>query len=95
MCSHSLLYYLEHDVWLGMTDVVNGDWRWIYDQAAPNYKLWYPGMPHSASHANSKDRNCARMLSHHNGKWYDCPCGHTLPYICESNFCKFIILFCR
>ena len=95
MFSHSLFYYPEHDVWLGMTDVVNGDWRWIYDQATPNYKLWYPGMPHSASHANSKDRNCALMLSHHNGKWYDYPCGRTLPYICESNFCKFIILFCR
>ena len=95
MFSHSLFYYLEHDVWLGMTDVVNGDWRWIYDQTTPNYKFWYPGMPHGASNAKSKDRNCALMLNGNSGKWYDYPCGRNRPFICESNFCKFIILFCR
>ena len=95
MISHSFFYYLEYDFWMGITDVVNGDWRWIYDQATPNYKFWYTGMPHSASNANSKDRNCAMMLNNYGGKWYDYPCSKTRLYICESNFCKFIILFCR
>ena len=80
---------------MGITDVVNGDWRWIYDQTTPNYKFWYPGQPHPASNANSKDRNCGIMLNGYNGRWHDYACGNTIPYICESNFCKFIILFHR
>ena len=39
---------------MGITDVVNGDWRWIYDQTTPNYKFWYPGLPLPASNAASK-----------------------------------------
>jgi hypothetical protein len=68
---------------------------WIYDQTTPNYKFWYPGMPQSASSAQSKPRNCGMMLYNHSGKWYDQQCGNSWLYICESNFCKFIILFCR
>ena len=74
-------------VWLGITDVVNGDWRWIYDQTTPNYKFWYPGQPLSTSHSASKNYNCAMMLYNHGGKWNDYPCSYTFPYICESNFC--------
>ena len=93
MISHSLSYYLEIHFWMGITDVVNGDWRWIYDQTAPNYKFWYPGLPASASHARSKNSNCGMMLNHSGGRWHDYSCSTILPYICESNFCKFIILF--
>ena len=88
-------HYLDAHFWLGITDVVNGDWRWIYDQTTPKYKFWNPGMPHAASNGNSKDRNCAIMLYSTGGKWYDHPCISDFPYICESNFCKFIILFRR
>ena len=95
MTSHSLFYYLDHYFWLGITDVVNGEWRWIYDQTTPKYKFWHPGQPHPASNANSKDRNCGLMLYSHAGKWHDYPCSNPLSYICESNFCKFIILLCR
>ena len=80
---------------MGMTDVVNGNWRWIYDQTTPNYKFWYPGRPYSASHSRSKIYNCAYMANSYGGKWFDSPCSHTTSYICESNFCKLIILFRR
>ena len=90
-----LFYYLENYFWLGITDVVDGDWRWIYDQTTPNYKFWFPGRPFSTSHANSKDRNCGIILNNSSGKGADYPCSNTIPYICESNFCKFIILFRR
>ena len=95
MTSHSFFYYLECFYWLGITDVVNGDWRWIYDQTRPNYKFWASNYPYPASHANSKNSNCAIMACNNSGKWFDYPCSNTFPYICESNFCKFIILFCR
>ena len=96
MISHSFFcYYLDNHFWLGMTDVVNGDWRWIYDQTNPNFKFWYPGYPHAAKTSTSKNYNCAFMAYSYSGKWFDYPCSYTKPYICESNFCKFIILFRR
>ena len=73
--------------WLGITDVVNGDWRWIYDQTTPNYKFWYPGHPHAASSSTSKTYNCVFMAYNLGGRWYNNPCSSTIPYICESNFC--------
>jgi hypothetical protein len=95
MISYSFFYYLIKHFWLGITDVVNGDWRWIYDQTTPNYKFSYLGLPLPASNGNSKNYNCGMMLFNYGGKWEDYPCGYTIPYICESNFCKFIILFRR
>ena len=79
--------------WLGMTDVVNGDWRWIFDQTTPNYKFWYPGHPFSSSHSYSKTYNCVYMAYNYSGKWYDYPCYAAKPYICESIFCKFILFY--
>ena len=95
MTSHCFFYYLEKYFWLGMTDVVNGDWRWIYDQTKPNYKFWLERHPYSSSQAESKDYNCGIMVNYSDGKWFDFPCSGIYPYICESNFCKFIILFRR
>ena len=70
--------------WLGMTDVVNGDWRWIYDQTTPNYKFWHSGHPYSASQSASKNYNCGLMDYVKGGKWFNYPCSYTMPYICES-----------
>jgi len=95
MTSHSFFYYLDKHFWLGITDVVNGDWRWIYDQTTPNYKFWYPGLPYPASNGNSKNYNCGLMAYNYSGRWFDNPCSSALSYICESSFCKFIILFHR
>ena len=95
MTSHRFFYYLESYFWLGITDVINGDWRWIYDQTTLNYKFWYPRRPYSVSSGNSKHFNCGLMVYNYSGKWKDYPCSYPKPYICESNFCKFIILFRR
>ena len=95
MTSHIFFYYLENYYWLGITDVVNGDWRWIYDQTAPNYKFWESGHPYSTRSAYSKNYNCVMMLNYHHGKWFENPCSSAYYYICESTFCKFIILFRR
>ena len=95
MTSHIFFYYLGSTYWLGITDVVNGDWRWIYDQTKPSYKFWYSGHPYSTSTSTSKTYNCAYMSYNYSGKWYDYPCYASMPHICESNFCKFIISFHR
>jgi hypothetical protein len=56
---------------LGITDVVNTDWRWIYDQTIPNYKLWYPGRPYPANNGSCKIFTCGFMAHTHGGKWFD------------------------
>ncbi|CAC5361406.1 NCAN [Mytilus coruscus] len=74
--------------WLESTDVVNGDWRWIYDQTQLSYKNFYSGRPLPTSNSNSYTYNCI-MMHYSNGNWYDIPCNNSYPYVCESNFCKF------
>ncbi|CAC5367504.1 MRC [Mytilus coruscus] len=70
--------------WLGSTDVVNGDWRWIYDQTQLSYKNFNPG----TSNKNSYTYNCI-MMYYSSGNWTDYSCNNGYPYVCESNFCKF------
>ena len=89
----TLFYYLDKYFWLGITDVVNGDWRWIYDQTTPNYKFWYTGHPYPTSNAASKNYNCAMMAYSNGGKWQDYQCSYTIPYICESNFVSLLFYF--
>ncbi|CAC5361411.1 MRC [Mytilus coruscus] len=74
--------------WLGSTDVVHGDWRWIYDQTQLSYKNFYSGRPFPVSNANTYNNNCIKM-KYSNGLWKDEQCQYTYPYVCESNFCKF------
>ncbi|OPL32677.1 aggrecan protein core, partial [Mytilus galloprovincialis] len=68
--------------WLGSTDVVNGDWRWIYDQTQLSYKNFDSGRPFPTSNADSHLCNCIEM-SYNNGKWLDIQCQNNRPYICE------------
>ncbi|CAC5361407.1 MRC [Mytilus coruscus] len=78
----------KNHFWLGSTDVVNGDWRWIYDQTQLSYKKFPLGRPISTSSSNSYTHNCI-VMHNSNGYWYDMPCNNSYPYVCESNFCKF------
>lgn len=71
--------------WLGSTDVVNGDWRWIYDQTQLSYKNFVSGRPYATSSTTSYSYNCI-MMHYSNGNWYDYPCHYGYPYVCESNF---------
>ena len=81
-------FILETYYWLGSTDVVNGDLRWIYDQTQLSYKNFYSGRPYPTSNSNSYTHNCIE-IKYSNGLWRDFPCSNNVPYICESIFCKF------
>ncbi|CAG2253236.1 CD206 [Mytilus edulis] len=80
--------------WLGSTDVVNGDWRWIYDQTQLSYKNFVSGRPYPTSNSYSYTFNCLTMF-YSNGHWYELPCNSKYPYACESNFCKFYTTVCN
>ncbi|XP_076084126.1 snaclec convulxin subunit beta-like [Mytilus galloprovincialis] len=72
--------------WLGSTDAVNGDWRWIYDQTQMSYKNFISGRPYPTSSSASYTFNCI-LMEYGKGNWYDNPCSKSYPYVCESNFC--------
>lgn len=73
---------------MGLIDVVNGDWKWIYDQTAMNYTNFVgSGRPYPTSNTASKEISCVVM--DRSGKWHDTICNNSFVYICESNFCKF------
>ncbi|CAC5361408.1 unnamed protein product [Mytilus coruscus] len=44
--------------WLGSTDIVNGDWRWIYDQTQLSYKNFASRRTYTSSSSNSCKYNC-------------------------------------
>ncbi|XP_063403803.1 C-type lectin domain family 4 member D-like [Mytilus trossulus] len=54
--------------WLGSTDVVNGDWRWIYDQTQLSYKNFVSGHPYPTSSTNSHSYYCI-LMHFSNGNW--------------------------
>ncbi|XP_071123016.1 perlucin-like protein [Mytilus edulis] len=67
--------------WIGLTDVVEGQFRWSYDQSPMTYKKWYSGWG-----SKGTGHNCV-MYSYPNDKWLDYTCMSPCFYICESNFC--------
>ncbi|VDI38422.1 Hypothetical predicted protein [Mytilus galloprovincialis] len=78
--------WIHQQVKKSSNNVVNGDWRWIYDQTQLSYKNFYSGRPYPTSNANSHSYNCI-MMHYTTGIWYDNPCQYNRPYVCESNFC--------
>ncbi|CAG2253238.1 unnamed protein product [Mytilus edulis] len=53
---------------MGSTDVVNGDWRWIYDHTQLSYKNFISGSPLPTSNSNSYTFNCLTTY-YSNGYW--------------------------
>jgi hypothetical protein len=78
---------INSDVWLGASDVVEGDWRWLVD----NTQLWSGDEEGAAvgaaftSWVADEEPNgtgdCARLMP--DGDWEDEDCLDTLPFVCE------------
>ncbi|CAG2217916.1 unnamed protein product [Mytilus edulis] len=68
--------------WIGLTDLIEGEYRWTFDQTKATYLPW-----HSSYGKTNNGYNCGGLLNNHNGQWFDHPCNSKFFYICESNFC--------
>lgn len=72
------------DVWIGLTDLKEGEFRWIYDQTIAKYKPWYSG--HGS---RGTAYNCGLMYNGQTYTWLDLACTRKFVYVCESHLCKY------
>ncbi|XP_063406552.1 perlucin-like protein [Mytilus trossulus] len=72
------------DVWMGLTDLEEGEFRWIYDQTIAKYKPWYSGWGSKGTR-----NNCGLIFSNNTKPytWLDVDCKRNFVYVCESHFC--------
>eukprot|EP00094_Tigriopus_californicus_P000452 TCALIF_00439-PB protein Name:"Similar to MRC1 Macrophage mannose receptor 1 (Homo sapiens)" AED:0.06 eAED:0.07 QI:7/0.88/0.83/1/0.74/0.69/36/84/3089 len=69
---------LKRDIWIGLVDVGDGDWKWS-DNSAFVYTNWAPDEPNDVS------EECA-MMFHDNGQWNDFNCNtYELGYVCKRD----------
>lgn len=77
-------FLIGYNYWIGLTDLIEGDFRWTYDQSKAEIKEWYPSYG-----SKGTGYNCVAAANHVNKlKPFDYTCSTTYRYICESNFCK-------
>ncbi|CAG2218500.1 CD206 [Mytilus edulis] len=70
----------EH-YWIGLTDLTEGQYRWIHDQTKATYLPWYSGYG-----ALGTKHNCV-MFHRQLAQWADYLCEYKWRYICERNHC--------
>lgn len=68
--------------WIGLTDLIEGEFRWSFDQSKASFLTWADGHGHRGS-----TYNCVGMNSGGKAEWFDTSCNNMRYYICESNFC--------
>ncbi|XP_063399303.1 perlucin-like protein [Mytilus trossulus] len=68
--------------WIGLSDLVEGEFRWTSDQEVVSYKNFDHGQPNNLR----GNQNCV-YLDYNAGKWDDATCGNNHKYICEHDFC--------
>ncbi|VDH94726.1 Hypothetical predicted protein, partial [Mytilus galloprovincialis] len=66
--------------WIGLTDLIEREWRWNVDQSLATFQSWFGGYG-SMGHTS----NCVSFNSFHS-KWFDTGCNTHNLYICERNF---------
>ncbi|XP_076082902.1 perlucin-like protein isoform X2 [Mytilus galloprovincialis] len=68
--------------WIGLTDLIEGEFRWNFDQSKATFLPWVDGYGNQGS-----NKNCVAMNSAGKAEWFDTSCNNARYYICESNFC--------
>ncbi|CAC5385851.1 COLEC12 [Mytilus coruscus] len=71
--------YKDH-LWIGLTDLKEGEYRWSYDQTIAKYTPWYSGWG-----SKGTGHNCGLMYQNHPYTWLDYPCTQKFNYVCESH----------
>lgn len=79
---HSKRQMKSSGYWIGLTDLIEGEWRWSIDHSLATYKAWYRGKG-SLGH----NYNCVSFVGS-NAKWFDTNCKSAFFYICEINDCN-------
>ncbi|VDI58100.1 Hypothetical predicted protein [Mytilus galloprovincialis] len=78
---YSASKYKNYYYWIGLSDLIEGEWRWSIDQSLATFKAWQSGYG-SKGHSS----NCV-AFKNNKSKWIDTNCKIGYLYICERNFC--------
>lgn len=72
--------------WIGLSDLVESEFRWTIDQEVASYKNFADGQPNNSG----GNQDCIYFNSV-TGTWEDAPCGNGYKYICENDICKWVL----
>ncbi|XP_052097170.1 perlucin-like protein [Mytilus californianus] len=78
---HSKRQKKSHGYWIGLTDLIEGEWRWSIDQSLATFKAW-----DSSAGSSGHSSNCVSFAGSV-AKWFDTSCKSGYYYICERHFC--------
>ncbi|XP_071141677.1 perlucin-like protein [Mytilus edulis] len=78
---HQKRLHKSSGYWIGLTDLIEGEWRWSVDQSLATFKAWTSGHGSKGHSAN-----CVSFSGNRN-TWFDTGCKIGYYYICERNFC--------
>ncbi|VDI58099.1 asialoglycoprotein receptor 2 [Mytilus galloprovincialis] len=67
--------------WIGLTDLIEGEWRWSIDQSLATFKSWLSGYG-----SKGHNYNCVSFTGNQN-TWFDASCKTGYRIICERNLC--------
>ncbi|CAC5406224.1 CLEC17A [Mytilus coruscus] len=79
---HSTRKSKSSGYWIGLTDLIEGEWRWSIDQSLATFKTWY-----SSYGSKGHGSNCVSFVGSY-AKWFDTSCKVGYYFICERNFCN-------
>lgn len=71
---------------MGLTDLKEGEFRWSYDQTIASFTAWHNGWGKKGT-----THNCG-MMYQGTYTWLDYPCATEFYYVCESHFCKYLLI---
>ncbi|XP_071141969.1 perlucin-like protein [Mytilus edulis] len=72
----------DEEYWIGLTDVVEGEYRWTFDQTKATFLTWHKGYG-----KRGKGYECCGLHAGSKPEWFDFSCNQKFNYLCESNFC--------
>lgn len=84
----SKIIFEDGEYWIGLTDLVEGEYRWTFDQTKATFLTWHSGY---GKRGNGSD--CCGLHSGSKADWFDYSCNSKFYYLCESNFCEYNIIY--
>ena len=73
-------------MWIGGSDLKEGQWIWNEDFTPMKYTNWNTAEPRGGT-----SENCVALISlkKYDGKWLDITCAASLQFLCRKNMVSF------
>ena len=72
-------------MWIGGSDLKEGQWLWNEDFSPMKYTNWNKGEPNGGS-----SESCVNYMDQqYNGKWNDASCDDSMLFLCKKKMVRF------